>query len=116
MDAATRRQLAREARDAFPPMGVFAMVDRVTGRARIGASRNAPAALQRAQFELRMNAHRDKVLQAAWAAGGAERIRFEVLALLKERDDPAHDYDEELRTLEALYRDEYAANDHKAAP
>ena len=37
LDAATRRQLARDARDAFPPMGVHAIVDRTTGYTRVVA-------------------------------------------------------------------------------
>ena len=107
LSAAERRAAARRARDAFPPMGVYAIRDRVTGRARVvGASRDVHATIRRMGFELRLRSHPDKALQAAWDRDGAERFSFEVLALVKERADPAFDYAAELRALETLYREE----------
>jgi hypothetical protein len=105
---AQRRELARAARDAFPAMGVYAIRDRATGQVRVGASRNVAGVLNRIGFELRLGTHPDKALQAQWNAGGAERITFEVLALVQERSDPDFDYASELRALEELYREEFA--------
>jgi len=104
--SAERRALAREARDAFPPMGIYAIRDRVGGDVRVGSSRNVNGALNRIRFELRLGSHPDKALQAAWNSGGDERISFEVLELLKQREDPAFDHAAELRALEQLYREE----------
>ena len=106
---AARRATAREVRDAFPAMGVYAILDRESGRVLLRASRNVPAALNRARFELRMRSHADRTLQAAWDEGGAERIAFEVIELVKERDDPAFDYAGELKVLEELHREALAA-------
>lgn len=103
---ADRRQLARRARDAFPPMGVYAIRDRTTGRVRVAASRNVHAAINRMVFELRFGSHPDRALQAEWNRGGAERFSFEVLELVKERSDAAFDYAAELRLLEELHRTE----------
>lgn len=105
LSPADRRAAARRARDAFPPMGIYAIRDRVTGRARVGASRNVHAAINRIGFELRLRSHPDKALQAEWD-DAPDRFSFEVLALVKEREDPAFDYAGELRTLETLYREE----------
>jgi len=55
------------------------------------------------------------MLQAAWEQGGPERLAFEVLELVKERDDPAFDYAGELKALEAFHREalaEAAGADH----
>lgn len=104
-DAAERRRRAREARDAFPPMGVFAVQDRTSGRVWVGSSRDVHARLTRIQFELRLGAHIDKQLQAAWRQDPT-RLSFEVVALVKQRTDPAFNYEEELRVLEQLYREE----------
>jgi hypothetical protein len=104
--AAGRRAAARAARDAFPAMGVYAIRDRTSGAVRIAASRNVPAAINRARFELRFGSHLDRALQAAWREGGEERIAFEVLELVKERSDAAFDYAAELRLLEELHRAE----------
>lgn len=104
--AAERRQRSRAARDAFPPMGVYAIRDLATGRVRVAASRNAVGALNRVRFELRLGSHPDKSWQAAWDAGGGEAFSFDVIELVKQRDDPAFDYGAELRALEELYREE----------
>jgi hypothetical protein len=104
---ATRRQVARQARDAFPRMGVYTIRDNETGAVLVGASRNVDGALNRTQFELRMRSHANKTLQAAWDRGGSERFTFEIAALIKENDDPGFDYLMELRLLEQLYREEF---------
>ena len=98
-----RRELARQARDAFPPMGIYAIRHRSGGRVILGSSRNVPAALNRAQFELRMGTHADRDLQAEWNRQGADGILFEVVELLKERQDPDFDYAGELKALEAVH-------------
>lgn len=96
---AARRAAARQARDAFPPMGVYAIRDRESGRVLLGASRDVHAALNRARFELRMRSHSNRALQAQWDSSGPERFAFEVLELVKQRQDPDHDYAGELKAL-----------------
>ena len=98
-----RRTLARQARDAFPPMGVYAV--RSGSTVRVGASRNVHGTLNRIQFELRLGSHPDKSLQAAWQCA-PESFSFDVLELVKERADPGFDYAGELRVLEQLHREE----------
>jgi hypothetical protein len=99
-----RRALARRARDAFPAMGVYAIRDCATGHVRVKSSRNVPGAINRLTFELRQGCHRDRGLQALWDARGAEGVTMEVLEFVRERNDPAFDYDAELALLEAIYR------------
>ena len=106
MKTADRRRLSREARDAFPPMGLYLVRDTASGQLRLGSSRDVYATLNRIQFELRLGSHPDKALQAGWNSGGAERFSFEVIELLKQREDPAFDHAAELRALEQLYREE----------
>lgn len=99
-----RRAAARQARDAFPPMGVYAIRDRESGRVLLGSSRNVHAALNRARFELRMRSHSNRALQADWDRSGPERFTFEVLELVKERTEPDFDYLGELKALEEFHR------------
>jgi hypothetical protein len=87
-----QRAAARKARDAFPPLGIYAIRDRASGYLLLGASRNVHAALNRARFELGMGKHADCVLQAEWNRSGAEGLVFEVLELVKERVDADFDY------------------------
>lgn len=105
----TRRDLSRRARDAFPPMGIYAIRDRLSGRSRVFSSRNVPGAINRIRFELRLGSHPDKALQSAWREGGPQRVSIEIIELLKERADPLFDYAQELRLLERLHGDELKA-------
>ena len=100
-----RRVAARQARDAFPPMGIYAIRDRASGHLLLGASRNVHAALNRARFELRMGKHADRVLQAAWNRAGADGLAFDVLELVKERENAEFDYASELKALEQIHRE-----------
>lgn len=100
-----RRLAARQARDAFPPMGIYMIRDGASGHLLLGASRNVHAALNRARFELRMGKHSDRVLQAEWNRSGGDGLAFEVLELVKEREDAAFDYAGELKALEQIHRE-----------
>lgn len=103
---ASRRELARRARDAFPPMGVFVVRNQVSGRARVKSSRNVPGAINRLRFELALGTHLDRTLQAEWNAVGPEGFSMDVIELVRQREDAAFDYAGELRLLEQLYRSE----------
>jgi len=105
----SRRARARQARDAFPPMGVVAVRNLATGQVRVKASPNAPGTLNRLRFELKLGSHTDKRLQAEWDTHGPDAFSLEVLELVRERDDPTFDYAAELALLEQLYRAELAS-------
>ena len=96
---------ARETRDAFPPMGIYAIHDRASGHLLLGTSRNVHAALNRARFELGLGKYADRVLQAEWNRSGVEGLTFEVLELVKEREDASFDYAGELKALAQMHRE-----------
>jgi hypothetical protein len=100
-----RRELSRQARDAFPPMGVFAIKDSHTGRVTVGSSRNVHAALNRIQFELKLGSHPDRDLQSIWRHDPS-RLVFQIVEMVRQRAEPDFDYTEELRLLECLHREE----------
>jgi hypothetical protein len=100
-----RRAAARQARDSFPPMGIYAIRDRASGYLLLGASRNVHAALNRARFEMGTGKYVDRVLQAEWNRNGAEGLVFEVLELVKERVDADFDYAGELKAIEQIHRE-----------
>ncbi|MDD3786105.1 MAG: GIY-YIG nuclease family protein [Hydrogenophaga sp.] len=77
---------------------------RESGHVLVGSSRNVHASLNRVRFELRMGSHKDRVLQAEWKRGGEAALSFEILEMVKERDDPDFDYAAELRGLEQIHR------------
>jgi hypothetical protein len=86
-------------------MGIYAIRDRASGHLLLGASRNVHAALNRARFELRMGKHADRELQAEWHRSGVAGLAFEVLELVKEREDEGFDYAGELKALEQIHRE-----------
>lgn len=100
-----RRAVARQVRDSFPPMGIYTIRDRAGDHQLLGASRNVYAALNRARFELRMGRHADRRLQAGWNRSGEAGLVFEVLELVKERQDEGFDYAGELTALEQIHRE-----------
>ncbi|MBN8746961.1 Uncharacterised protein [Xylophilus ampelinus] len=106
LSAQARRALARQYKQAFPCMGIYALRCDAAALLRLGSSRNAEGTLNRLRFELVRGAHRDKALQLAWRTHGAEAFRFEVIDRVQERDDPAFDYDAELASLLALWQEE----------
>lgn len=101
-----RRELTRQYKQAFPAMGIYALRCDAAGLLRVGSSRHLDGMFNRLRFELTRGAHRDRALQSAWNTHGAEAFRFEVVDRVKERDDPAFDYDAELATLLALWEAE----------
>lgn len=102
-----RREISRQARDAFPAMGVYVIRDKESGQVWVASSRNVYGAMNRTQFELRLRSHSNKTLQAEWNRSGPGRFDFEIVELLKEREAPDFDYAEELQVLEQLYREQY---------
>jgi hypothetical protein len=104
--APNRRERVREYKQAFPPMGVWAVRNTANGRAWVGASRDADAALNRIRFELKMRGHRNRSLADEWARYGAEHFTFEVLERVRKRDDPAFDYEAELQSMLAFWSEE----------
>lgn len=106
LSAGRRRELSRQVRDAFPPMGVYAVRNLATGGVRVLASNNVPGAINRLRFELRLRKHRDAALQRAWDERGEEGVRIEEIERVKERSDPAFDHAAELRALLELWSQE----------
>ena len=78
-----RRELTRQYKQAFPPMGVYAVRCDAAGLLRLGSSRNAEGSPIRLRFELGRGAHRDRALQQAWNTHGADAFRLEVIDRVK---------------------------------
>ena len=107
-----RRERTRTYKDAFPPLGIYAIRNTATGQVWVGASRNVDGMLNRIRFELRMRGHRDASLAQAWARDGSDNFSFEVLDRVKPRTDPAFDYDAELAAMLSLWQAELGAQLH----
>lgn len=105
----TRSELKKQYRETPPPMGVYAIRCLSSGRVIVEASMNVHAAMNRARFELDRKAYRNKPLQQDWTAFGPDHCRFDIIDLVKPRDDPAFDPKAELAGLLAVWREELGA-------
>lgn len=105
----TRSELKRQYRETPPPMGVYAIRSRRSGHVMVETSMNVHAAMNRARFELDRQSFRDKQLQQDWLAFGPDSCDFEIIDLVKRRDDPAFDYKAELAGLLTMWREELGA-------
>ena len=104
MDKTRQAALKAAYRQQAPALGIIALQHVPSGRSLLERSRNAPGALNRHRFELKLGMHRNARLQADWRRDGEAAFRFEVLDAVRVPDDPAFDADAELDTLLALYQ------------
>jgi hypothetical protein len=88
--------------------GVYAIRNLVTGRVLVAGSTDAQGSLNRHRFELRQGTHRNRLLSQDWSQHGESSFIFEVLDMVKPRDDAGFDVARELKELVDLWRQEMA--------
>lgn len=104
--AVDRKAAVRSYKETPRPAGVYRVRHAPSGRTLLGSSRDAQAMLNRIQAQLRMKAHRNRVLQADWDADGPDAFVFEVVDLLPPSDRPDREVsDDDLGMLEELWRE-----------
>jgi hypothetical protein len=86
--------------------GVYAIRNSVTGRAIVAGSTNVQGVLNRHHFELRHGTHRNALLSQEWSQHGETSFSFEVLDVVKPREDLEFNVAHELEDLVALWRQE----------
>lgn len=104
--SATRKELTRRYKEAGPQPGVYAIRNRTNGRLYVGGSMDVHGAVNRARFELRQRGHRNIELMRDWLEVGPDAFEFEVLQLVRKKDDPAQDLRADLAELLVLWRAE----------
>ncbi len=107
-----KRELLRHYKDNPPDEGVYAIRCTASGHAsvQVHASTNVAGAINRARFQLRMRSHTDKRLQQLWLQHGEHAFSFEVLDVLKRREDATQEQRrDDLAALLALWREELGA-------
>jgi|GEM_PF-127232 len=107
-----KRELLRQYKDNPPDAGVYAIRCTAIGHAlvQVHASTNVAGAINRARFQLRMRSHTDKRLQQQWQQHGEAAFRFEVLDVLKRREDATEAQQrDDLAALLVLWREELGA-------
>jgi len=103
MDKTQQAALKTAYRQQAPALGIITLQHLPSGRTLLAASRNAPGALNRHRFELKLGTHRNAALLADWRRDGETAFRCEIIDTVKVQDDPDFDTDGELASLLELH-------------
>lgn len=109
-----KRILKQEYLETKIRAGAYAIRNLVTGRVLLAGSTNVQGALNRHRFELRQGTHRNPLLSQEWLLHGESSFNFEVLDMVKPREDSAFDVARELEELVALWRQEIPCEGERA--
>src|SRR5512140_3101578 len=99
----TRQDIKREYKERKKPAGVFQVKNTANGKVLLGSSLNLEGPLNSHKFMLSIGRHRNEELQRDWARYGPESFVFEILEVVKEKDDPNFDINDELTLLEQIW-------------
>lgn len=99
----TPKELKREYKERPKPAGVFQIRNLANGKVLLGSSRNLEGPLNAHKFMLTMGSHRNEALQKEWNEYGAKNFVFEILEVVKVKDDPDFNPDDELTLLEEIW-------------
>ncbi len=115
-DQIDRKSLRRQYKETARPAGLFVVRNDAEGVLFIGASGDLPSMLNRQRFQLQMNTHPDKTLQADWKRLGPDAFSFEVLDRLPQPDEPRPDLRDDLDALLDMWLERLAGEQRPLYP
>ncbi|MGA2622602.1 MAG: GIY-YIG nuclease family protein [Bacteroidota bacterium] len=98
-----QQEIKREYKERKKPAGVFQVKNTANGKVLLGSSLNLEGPLNGHKFMLTIGRHRNATLQQEWNEYGPAHFVFEVLEVVKLRDDPNFDLSVELTLLEQIW-------------
>ncbi len=99
----SKQEIKREYKERKKPAGVFQVRNTRNGKVLLGSSLNLEGPLNSHKFMLTIGKHRNEELQKDWNTYGPEAFVFEVLEVVKVKDDPNFNLDDELTLLEQIW-------------
>ena len=99
----TRKEMKREYKERKKPAGLFQVKNTANGKVLLGSSLNLEGPLNSHKFMLQIGRHRNEALQKEWNEFGPDKFVFEILEVVKVKDDPDFDMDDELTQLEQIW-------------
>ncbi len=99
----TREELKREYKERPKPAGIFQIRNKANGKILLGSSLNLEGPLNSHKFMLTIGRHRNETLQKEWNEYGAGQFAFEILEVVKVKDDPNFNLSDELTLLEQIW-------------
>ncbi len=99
-----RRELIKEYKKSLQPMGIVQVRNIRNNRVYLVASANTTGTINSIRFQLKMGVFIPSPgLAKDWKELGEQSFVVEVLDELKPFDDPAYDYHDDLKALEAMW-------------
>ena len=98
-----RQEINREYKQRQKPAGVFQVKNTANGKVLLGSSLNLEGPLNAHKFMLTIGSHRNERLQKDWNDLGPEKFVFEILEVVKVKDDPDFNLEDELTLLEQIW-------------
>ena len=79
------------------------MQNTTNGKVLLGSSLNLEGPLNGHKFMLTIGRHRNETLQKEWNEYGTDKFVFEILEVVKPKDDPNFNLSDELTLLEQIW-------------
>ncbi len=99
----SRQDIKREYKERKKPAGVFQVKNTVNGKVLLRSSLNLEGPLNAHKFMLTIGRHQNEALQKEWNEYGPDKFVFEILEVVKVKDDPNFDLSDELTLLEQIW-------------
>jgi hypothetical protein len=99
VDRDRKKELSMQYRQGKRDAGVYRITNKENGKALVASAMDLNS-MNGKKFMLEMGNHYNKLLQAEWRQYGGAAFMFEVLEVLKEKDDGFFDKKGELQKLE----------------
>ena len=97
------QDIKREYKERKKPAGIFQIKNIANGKVLLGSSLNLEGPLNSAKFMLTTGSHRNEALQKDCNAFGSDKFIFEILEVVKVKDDPNFNLLDELTLLEQIW-------------
>lgn len=102
----SRKDIKREYKERQKSAGVFQVKNAVNGKVLLGSSLNLEGSLNKHEFMLISGQHRNKAMQEDWNEYGPDKFVFEILEVVKVKDDLNFNLSDELTLLEQIWLEE----------
>jgi hypothetical protein len=99
----SKQELKRAYKERKKPAGVFQVKNTVNGKILLGSSLNLEGPLNSHKFMLTIGRHRNAALQKEWNEFGGDKFVFEILEVVKVKDDPNFNLEDELTLIEQIW-------------
>lgn len=102
----SRKDINREYLERPKPAGVFQVKNIANDKVLLGSSLNLEGSLNKHRFMLKIGSHTNKALQQDWNIYGPDKFSFDILEVVKVKDDPNFNLRDELILLEQIWLEE----------